>query len=138
MYITLTRKKLFAVFCVVLTAFFVLVQIASVQSAGIDLSTNAKRVEYISTLGIQLESDDYIKKEVIIPQTFGDVYSRYNAMQKQAGFDLTGFCGKKVAVYTYNCTDERVVNLMVYKNKLIGGDVAETSLGGNMTALKGR
>lgn len=138
MYITLTRKKLFVLFCAVLTAFLLLIQFMSATAESIDVSTNAKRVEYINTLGVELKSDDYISKEIVVPKEFGDVYNKYNALQREADFDLRDYKGKKVTVYTYECDADKVVNLMVHKGKLIGGDIAETRLSGSMFPLKGR
>lgn len=137
MYITLTKKKLFVVFCVVCVVFFMLVYFFSVDAAGTELPTNEKRVEYIKTLDVTLISDDCTSKTVVIPREFSAVYNKYNALQKQAGYDLARFKGKEVTVYTYNCEDNKAVNLIIFKDKLIGGDIAETSLGGSMTALKG-
>ena len=137
MYITLTKKKLFVIFCAACTTFFILVYFLSVDASGIDLSTNAKRVDYIKTLGVTLTSDDYTSKNTVIPCEFGAVYNKYNALQGSAGYDLSRFKGKEVTVYTYNCKGDKVVNLIVFKDKLIGGDIAETSFGGSMTALKG-
>ena len=137
MYITLTKKRLFLIFCVVLAVLLGLVQFLSVKATGITLSTNAQRVDYIKGLGIELENDEYTSKEVIIPQEFGAVYTKYNSLQREAGFDLSNFHGKAVTIYTYSCKDEKIVNLIIFKDKLIGGDLAETKLGGSMIALKG-
>ncbi len=136
MYITLTRKKLFLMLCLAIAVLLVLLQVVSVKAEKIDVSTNAKRVEYIKSLGVTLSSEDSTDKQIVIPQKFNDVYEKYNELQQEAGFDLTDFKGKNVTVYTYSCAGERVVNLMVYNGKLIGGDIAETLLGGSMKALK--
>ena len=137
MYITLTKKNLFVILCAVVIGFLLITQFLSVNASGTEISTNAQRVQYIATLGVDLQSDEYEQKQVIIPQEFGEVYSNYNTLQRAAGFDLSAFKGKKVMVYTYHTTDGKTVNLMVYKNKLIGGDIADLNINGQMTALKG-
>lgn len=137
MYITLTKKRLFIILCAVIIAFILIIQFLSVKVSGTEISTNAQRVQYIATLGVNLQNDEYLQKQVIIPQEFGDVYSNYNALQRTAGFDLSAFRGKKVTVYTYYTTDGKAVNLMIYKNKLIGGDIADLNVNGQMAALKG-
>ena len=137
MYITLTKKRIFIIFCAVVLAFILITQYLSVKANGIEISTNAQRVQFISTLGVDLQSDEFEQKQVVIPQEFSDVYKNYNTLQRTAGFDLTAFCGKQVTVYTYRTTDNKVVNLMIYKDKLIGGDIADLSVEGEMTALKG-
>ena len=63
-------------------------------------------------------------------------------MQKSAGYDLSLYKGCQVTIYTYqinpvqNSAGESVVNLMVYNNKIIGGDISSTALGGYMLPLK--
>lgn len=137
MYITLTKRKLFIILSAIIIAFLLITQFLSVKVSGTEISTNAQRVQYITTLGVDLESDESEQKQVIIPQEFGDVYRNYNALQQTAGFDLSAFKGKKVTVYTYHTTDGKAVNLMVYKNKLIGGDISDLSVNGEMISLKG-
>lgn len=137
MYITLTKKKLFVILCTFCIVFFILAYCFSASASGVDLSTNDKRIQYIKTLGVTLVSDNYISKAVVIPMEFGAVYSKYNALQKEIGYDLSKYKGKEVTVYTYTCKGDTVVNLIIFKGKLIGGDISNTRLGGSMTALKG-
>ncbi|MBR4099529.1 MAG: DUF4830 domain-containing protein [Clostridia bacterium] len=136
MYITLTKKRISVILFAAVLLFILVGQFFSVKANEIDASTNLKRVQFINTLGITLKSDDYKEKTVTIPQQFGAVYSNYNALQRKAGFDLLGYRGKQVKIYTYNIDGETVVNLMVYKDRLIGGDIASLKIDGQMTALK--
>ena len=136
MYITLTKKRLLVIFCAVILLLVLAGQFFSVRANDIDVSTNAKRVEYINTLGIILKNDNYTEKSVVIPRNFSEVYNKYNVLKREAGFDLLGYRGKQVMIYTYVIDQENVVNLMVYKNKLIGGDIASLKIDGGMSALK--
>ena len=138
MYITLTKKRLFIILCAALSGLLIITQFFSVKAEAITLSTNAQRVEFIESLGVTLENDEFNEKTVVIPEEFSDVYLRYNNLQKQAGFDLNGYRGKQIAVYTYRTNDGKCVNLMIYKERLIGGDISEVNVGGNMTSLKGK
>ncbi len=138
MYLTLTKKRLLLLILAVVLVFFVLTQFFSVKAGATELSTNAQRVEFIESLGVTLENDEFNEKTVVIPEEFSDVYLRYNNLQKQAGFDLNGYRGKQIAVYTYRTNDGKCVNLMIYKERLIGGDISEVNVGGNMTSLKGK
>lgn len=67
--------------------------------------------------------------QVVIPQTFGDVYQNYNEIQTSQGFDLSKFKGKQVSRFTYSVLNypgqkEYIrANLLIYKNQVIGGDV---------------
>lgn len=137
MYITLTKKRIFILLCVIVSVFLILVQFFSVKADYIDVSTNQKRVAYITALGITLQNDEYSKKDTVIPLEFGNVYNKYNTMQKQAGFDLSGYKGQNVTIYTYNCDTYKVVNLIVYKGRLIGGDICDLQIDGQMLPLKG-
>ncbi|MBQ4118846.1 MAG: DUF4830 domain-containing protein [Clostridia bacterium] len=135
MYITLTKKILFLLFCAVIAVFLIVTQFLSVKAERIELLTNAQRVEYIKSLKVMLLSDDYKMKTVTIPMEFGKVYENYNKLQLSGDFDLRDYKGKEVQVYTYNCDGDKVINLMIYKGRLIGGDISETRLNGNMKAL---
>ncbi len=137
MYVTLTKKRLAVLLCITGLALVVIGQFFSVKAGETELSTNAQRVQFISALGVNLVGDEFCEKQVTIPQEFSKVYENYNTLQRSAGFDLTAYKGKNVTVYTYMATDGRTVSLMLYKNKLIGGDICETKVDGKMSALKG-
>lgn len=79
---------------------------------------------------------------VNIPEKFYDVYENYNALQQLANYDLSLYKGCEVTIYTYTInppsdyTGECVANLMVYNDRIIGGDISATALGGFMLPLK--
>ena len=129
MYVTLTKKRLFVILCVLVITFILFSQMLSIGANSIELSTNAKRVEYLQTLGILLESDNYSKKDITIPWEFSDVYKKYNSLQQQAGFNLSNYRGKNVTVYTYSINENENANLIICDGKLIGGDISSTKLG---------
>lgn len=137
MYLTLTKKRLGLIILGVCLAFFVLIQFFSVKAEEVTLSTNAERIEFIESLSVTLQNDEFSQKEVVIPEEFGDVYNSYNNLQIQSGFNLSGYRGKKVSVYTYRTNDGKCVNLIICKNKLIGGDISDISVEGDMLPLKG-
>ena len=41
------------------------------------------------------------KKTVTIPDEFGEVYERYNELQKRQGFDLYRYRSREAVVYTF-------------------------------------
>ena len=72
---------------------------------------------------------------------FPDVLNQYNELQRQQGFDLEEYAGKKLTLYTYRITnhpdaEEADASLYVYRSALVGGDVHSTSFTGFMTALR--
>ncbi len=82
-------------------------------------------------------------KEVIIPAEFDSVYSTYNDLQKEQGNDLSKYKGKRVKLwsallseYPDHAEGTVRINVLTYKNKIIGGDISSVELGGFMKALE--
>ncbi len=105
------------------------------------LKTNEDRVSLLEGYGWQVDKEPIEFMEVKIPDKFDGVYSDYNEIQKRQGLDLTDYAGKRVMRYTYKVNNHPskeegvVANIIVYKNKLIAGDVCSPKLGGFMHAL---
>ena len=136
-FVILSKKNL-----ALITAFLIITLLvtASVRSAAInriDGSTNALRVAYIKSLGLEVDETAISVKEIVIPVDFGEVYSRYNDLQKKAGFDLTRFKGEKATVYCYGLSHDDGVNvhIIVVNGAVIGGDIAEIRLDGEIKPL---
>lgn len=136
-FITLKRRHLAVILAIIIIVFLIFSQIASAKTNSIDGSTNAKRTEYIKCLGIEPDDSNVSSKEITIPQDFNEVYKEYNRLQKKAGFDLSRYKGEAATVYNYNiCGSDRELHLIVCKNKIIGGDIADISFNGKMLPLK--
>ncbi|MEG2004088.1 MAG: DUF4830 domain-containing protein [Clostridia bacterium] len=92
------------------------------------IKTNEDRVNFISTFGYKV-SGEAENTEVIIPEKFDSVYSKYNDLQRSQGLNLKKFQGKNVSKYSYfvdNYKDYKgrvVITLLVHKNSIIAGDV---------------
>ena len=76
-----------------------------------------------------------------IPKNFDAVYQAYNKMQQDCGFDLLKYAGKKVDLTTYKITNwpdgETVLaDVLVYKNKVIGGAIYTAAVDGFMYGLQ--
>ncbi len=112
----------------------------SVPQSG-RLITNDDRLAYIASLGWDVSPDPEESKEVLLPETFDDVYSQYNELQATQGFDLKNYSGKKVEQYTYRIKnaspDEPAayLSILIYKAHVIGGDVHSAALDGFMQGL---
>ena len=95
-------------------------------------------IDFLSAYGYSVGDKPVQIQEIIIPEQFSEEYEKYNDMQKLSGFDLSKFKSKRVKKYTYKVTDykdsddEVVANVIVYNNKVIGGDISSTALGGFM------
>lgn len=137
LFITFSKRSLAAVLLSLIAALAVLSRVTALSGGGINGSTNAERVDYMSSLGCNVEETAISSKETVIPQSFDKVYEKYNLLQKKAGFDLEPFRGKEATVYSYRFEDspEMVVNLIVANGCIIGGDISSTALDGFMLPL---
>ncbi len=99
-----------------------------------------ERIAFLTKLGYELDTQNPEVKEILIPDEFDEVFEKYNAIQKQADMDLEPYHGKRVKVWTYRVLNipeqgEVLANVLVYKDKIIGGDISSTSLDGFMHGL---
>ncbi len=112
-------------------------------STGFDLraGTEEQRLSFFSQFGWALDPDSKQVKEVILPDEMDDVYRTYNELQLTQGFDLMPYMGKRVKCYSYDVVNHPSKNdtvrgtILVYKNKVIAGDVASAALDGFMDTL---
>ena len=80
--------------------------------------------------------------QVLIPKEANPVFERYNALQKCQGYDLSKFAGKKVMRYVYTvqnypgAAEPVYATLLIYKNRIIGGDVTDTAPGGKVRGFE--
>lgn len=141
MYFTFTKKSLVAVLAAMLLGLFIGGQIFAADNIKENGKTNKQRVDYIKSIGLKPSEECKSSKEIIIPEQFDAVYQNYNALQKSAGFDLLLYMGSKATVYTYDIdtpagyTGDTVANLIVYKGRIIGGDISSCALDGFMLPL---
>ena len=106
------------------------------------VSNNDARVKFLENFGWQVSASPTESSQVRIPQDQTEVYSRYNALQKSQGYDLSQYAGKTVMRYVYKvnnfpgATEPVYATLLVYKNQVIGGDVTDTSPKGVVQGFK--
>lgn len=141
------KRKIYialAVIAVIVVAIviFSLPQKTAEESLSLDatVKSNEHRVTYLNSLGWDVEDEPLEKQTVIIPQEFGDVYSDYNQIQVNQGFDLSKYAGLEATRYTYKVLnhpsgDDVVADIIVYRNQVIAGDIQSTALDGFMTGL---
>ncbi len=105
-------------------------------TAAPSASTNDARVKFLTDFGWDVATSPTESSQVRIPKETSEVYERYNALQKSQGYDLSQYAGKTVTRYVYKiknypgATDPVYATLLVYKNKVIGGDVTDTAAKG--------
>lgn len=105
----------------------------------------------IGSYGYQVEQQPVEIEQVSIPEKFNDVYINYNEMQKSQGFNLEKYKGKTVKRYCFKVTnykdvikdnknnfDDVFINVLIYKNKIIAGEVFSNNLDGFMHTFDGK
>ena len=112
------------------------------QTAAPSVSTNDGRVKFLQSFGWEVASSPTESGQVKIPETAGEVFTRYNALQKSQGYDLSRYAGKTVTRYVYkiknypNATEPVYATLLIYKDQVIGGDVTDTGAKGVIRGFK--
>lgn len=103
---------------------------------------NEQRQDYLKSFGWEVSDEPVEIVEVVIPEKFGEVYSRYNKLQREQGFDLEKYKGKLVKRYTYavnnypNEPEYVRANMLVINGQIIGGDICSLKLDGFMHGFK--
>lgn len=116
-----------------LTAIFPITEnydnVAAVATDYGGIKTNDDRVGFLNSFGYKVNTEPSEIVEVVVPESFDSVYESYNELQRAQGLNLKKYSGKKLTRYTYELVDydnsKRTVyaNLLVYKNKIVGGDI---------------
>jgi len=140
LYFTLNRSVLAFLLLFSVMAILIFGEFSTYAQAEKNGNTHQNRVDFIKSLGYEVEDTQVGVKEIRIPDTFSDVYENYNSLQRRAGYDLKKYSGSKVVMYTYqlkqaNVDAPSVCNLLVLEGKIIGGDIASLRLDGEMLPL---
>ncbi|MBQ9079931.1 MAG: DUF4830 domain-containing protein [Clostridia bacterium] len=109
------------------------------QTVRYDKVKSAEDVaKFLAQFGWETTAQPVEVKEVVIPSEFDRVFTSYNEIQKQQGLDLSKYRRKTATRYTMEITnygeyDGRVyANVIVYHNKVIGGDICSADMTGFM------
>ena len=103
---------------------------------GYKIKDNDARVEYLRSYGWEVESEAESIEEILIPEEFGEIFQKYNEIQKAQGFDLEKQKGQRVKRYTYVVTnypdepDYVRANLFICKEKVVAGDICSLKVEG--------
>ena len=104
--------------------------------------SNDSRVLFLKEQGWDVTTSPTQSGRVKIPQETTEVFDRYNALQKSQGYDLSQYAGKSVMRFVYKvnnfpgATEPVYATLLVYKNRIIGGDVTDTAAKGQIRGFK--
>ncbi len=92
----------------------------------------ADHLSFLRSIGCEAAAAPMAVEEVLLPDKADTPFEAYNALQQQAGFDLSDYCGKRVKVWSYMVTcgsKPAVAHLYVYRDRLVGGDLTDEQTG---------
>ena len=150
--------KLVGVVCVALTVLITLIAFVPTYSGGFvaanadgEVSINYEKVKtaedaanFLSQFGWTVDPTPVETKTVTIPSEFDKVFAAYNEIQKAQGLNLSKYKGKDVTRYTFTVTnypnyDGTVyANVLVYRNRVIGGDLCSADVSGFVQGFEGK
>ncbi|MBE6899781.1 MAG: DUF4830 domain-containing protein [Ruminococcaceae bacterium] len=128
-----TRTKILGTACVVLAAVIAVILFFAgesgknaAESISLRVTNNEERTGYIASKGFKTAEEPSLVEEILLPEEFDEILSEYNEIQKESGFDLSPYLGKKVKKYVYPIEgkEEVFATLYVYENKVIAADIA--------------
>ena len=106
-----------------------------------DIKTEDDRVAFIEQFGLKVKGASIETKSFVMPDNFDRVLAGYNEIQKRQGLDLSKYAKKKVTRYTYEIESyndydgEVMVNLLVFRNRIVGCDVSSKDPNGFVDQL---
>ena len=136
--------KFFAVVCVALTALITMITFIPGYDGGelgYITTGNEKEISYdkirndedaanfLTQFGWKVSGAPVESVEITIPEEFDKIFTGYNEIQKRQGLDLSKYKRKKIMRYTYEITNYEgeegkvYANVIVYRNRVIGGDI---------------
>lgn len=145
--------KFFGIIAITLVALIAVIAFVPVYAQGKDnvaVSANGEGKEYsydkvksssdaanfLSQFGWTVDGGNAQCVKVTIPSEFDKVFAAYNEMQRAQGLDLSKYKKKEVTRYTFvvtnypNYSGTVYANVLVYKNKVIGGDICSADVEG--------
>ena len=141
----LSKKKIALIFTAVvllIAAIMVIFSGDSTATMSPNVSSNDARVEFLKGFGWEVTTSPVESGQVKVPQNASPIFERYNALQKSQGYDLSAYAGKTVMRYVYEiknypgATEPVYATVLVYKDKIIGGDITDTSAKGKIQGFK--
>jgi len=103
-----------------------------------NIKTNEDRINFLKQYGWEVNPEPVETVEIIIPKEFDAVYKKYNEVQKAQFLNLEKYRNKAVKRYTYEVcgypgyTGRVYANLLIFSDKVIGGDICSAELNGFM------
>jgi hypothetical protein len=151
-----TTIKFFGVICVALAALITLIAfvptyVASSAQTGTDggeISYDKVRSvedaqKFLAQFGWEVDAATAKTVQVSMPSEFDKVFTGYNELQKRQGLDLSKYRNREVTRYTFTVTNYKnydgtvLANVLVYRNRVIGGDICSADVTGFVAGFEG-
>lgn len=72
------------------------------------------------------ESPEYLfENDITVPKHWNDIYTSYNELQRQQGFDLTPYKGKSAKEYVYFVDDTLNAVVLLSDDRIIAAHISE-------------
>ena len=107
-----------------------------------NVKSSSDGIKFLKQYGWEVDENPVEECQITIPKEFDKVMTTYNEIQKQQGLDLSKYTKKTATRYTYKVTNypnyEGTVyaNIIVYKGKVIAGDVCTADAKGFIHTLQ--
>ena len=129
------RRLIPLVLCVTLIAAMLIASLCfpasrtMVNEASVRVDGDEAIASYLKSLGYTVALDSAAVEEIRLPDEFDEALDNYNALQRQGGFDLSGYAGQRVKLRTYALLDHESglpaqIHVYTHGDRVIGGDVA--------------
>jgi len=109
-----------------------------------DIKTNEDRINFLKQFGWEVKEEAVEVEKVTIPSEFDKIFVNYNEIQKLQGLDLSKYKRKTLTRYTYEVTnfpnyDGKVLaTILVYRNRVVGGDICSADANGFVFGFEGK
>ena len=100
--------------------------------------------KFLSQFGWEVKADDVEEVDVTLPSAFDKILTAYNELQMRQGLNLSKYKNKPVVRYTFTVTNYPgaegpvLANVLVYRNRVIGGDLCSADITGFVTGFDGK
>ena len=118
---------------------------ASVEKYSYDkVKTADDAAAFLAQFGWEVEQTPLEEVKINIPSEFDKVMNAYNELQRSQGLDLSRYKGRDVTRYTFSVTNYPnydgtvMANVIVYKGKVIGGDLCSSDVTGFICGFEGK
>ena len=107
------------------------------------VKTSADAANFLAQFGWTVDGAGVKSVTVTIPSEFDKVFAAYNEIQRAQGLDLSKYKKKELTRYTFVVTNYKdyegtvYANVLVYRNKVVGGDICSADVTGFVHGFEG-